>query len=88
VDGMADVFTRLIRVQGPVRGLQRMVREEAPGAKILIQVGATRGHCVQSPWSFRPALRAGRPAARPAPIDATRAHGLTSNGPLPGCHRT
>lgn len=43
MDGMAEVSTRLNRVQGQVRGLQRMVREEAPCADILTQVAATRG---------------------------------------------
>jgi DNA-binding FrmR family transcriptional regulator len=43
MDGMADVSTRLNRVQGQVRGLQRMVREEAPCAEVLTQIAATRG---------------------------------------------
>ena len=43
MDGMAAVSTRLNRVQGQVRGVQRMVREEAPCAEILTQVAATRG---------------------------------------------
>ena len=43
MDGMAEVSTRLNRVQGQVRGLQRMVREEAPCADVLTQVAATRG---------------------------------------------
>lgn len=43
MDGMADLSTRLNRVQGQVRGLQRMVLEEAPCAEILTQIAATRG---------------------------------------------
>ena len=43
MDGMAELSTRLNRVQGQVRGLQRMVREDAPCADILTQVAATRG---------------------------------------------
>jgi DNA-binding FrmR family transcriptional regulator len=86
MDGMAEVSTRLNRVQGQVRGLQRMVCEEAPCAEILTQVAATRGAlravarqlyspgiCVSS--SIRP---------MPAAASSTRARWLTSNRPSPG----
>jgi DNA-binding FrmR family transcriptional regulator len=43
MDGIADLSPRLNRVQGQIRGVQRMVREEAPCVDILTQVAATRG---------------------------------------------
>ena len=39
-EAKANVLMRLRRIEGQMRGLQRMVEEEAPCSEILTQVGA------------------------------------------------
>lgn len=44
-DNKTNVLQRLKRIEGQIKGVQRMVEEEAPCLEILTQIAAARG-----PW--------------------------------------
>ncbi|MDI9441153.1 MAG: metal-sensitive transcriptional regulator [Firmicutes bacterium] len=46
-DNKTNVLQRLKRIEGQIKGVQRMVEEEAPCLEILTQIAAARGAMAQ-----------------------------------------